>query len=87
MRKAKRAPVTETAVAKIASQADIAGWTLNDALAECVARGWQGFKAEWVDKRESSTGEPPNFLDYRLEQKRQREEWARQRKAVGGGVE
>jgi hypothetical protein len=47
-RKAKRAPLTETALKQIASQASLAGWRLEDALAESVARGWTGFKAEWV---------------------------------------
>jgi hypothetical protein len=28
----------------------IAGWTLENALAECCTRGWTGFKAEWVNK-------------------------------------
>lgn len=50
-RKAKRSPLTETALAGIAREAQKAGWSLNDALAESVARGWQAFKAEWVEKR------------------------------------
>lgn len=48
LRKAKRAPVTRTVVAGIKREADKAGWTLPDAIAECVTRGWQGFKADWV---------------------------------------
>ena len=32
----------------IAKEAQKAGWTLEQALAECAARGWRGFKAEWV---------------------------------------
>lgn len=85
MRKAKRAPVTETALAKITSQAATAGWPLNDALAECVARGWQGFKAEWVahrdapDGRASQSSGPVDFLDYKIAERRQREEWERRR--------
>jgi len=27
-----------------------AGWTLEKALEECVVRGWQAFKADWVVK-------------------------------------
>jgi hypothetical protein len=50
IRKAKRAPVSATALAIVEREAVKAGWSLNDALAECVARGWQGFKAEWVTK-------------------------------------
>lgn len=48
VRKAKRAPLTETALASIRKEADRAGWSLEQALRECSARGWQGFKADWV---------------------------------------
>lgn len=48
VRKAKRAPLTETALTAIQREADSAGWALEDALAECVTRGWQSFKAAWV---------------------------------------
>lgn len=47
-RKAQRAPVTATALSAIRREADAAGWGMEAALAECVARGWRGFKAEWV---------------------------------------
>ena len=50
VRKAKRSPVTETAIQAIEKEAGKAGWSLDKALRECVARGWVGFKAEWVDK-------------------------------------
>ena len=53
MRKAK---LTETAITGIKREADKAGFTLEDALKECVARGWQGFKADWVNKGNPSTG-------------------------------
>jgi uncharacterized protein YdaU (DUF1376 family) len=48
VRRAKRSPVTETALRGIEKEAQKAGWTLEQALAECAARGWSGFKAEWV---------------------------------------
>jgi len=47
-RKAKKAPVTETAIAGIQREAVKAGWTMEGALTEIVSRGWQGFKADWV---------------------------------------
>jgi len=50
IRKAKRAPLTETALKGINKEAEKAGWTLNEALSECLARGWQSFKADWVNK-------------------------------------
>ena len=48
MRKAKRAPLTQTALDGIAREAAKAGLTLEKALAECCSRGWQGFKADWM---------------------------------------
>lgn len=48
VRKAKKAPVTEAALAGIQREARKAGWSLNAALTECCARGWAGFKADWV---------------------------------------
>jgi uncharacterized protein YdaU (DUF1376 family) len=48
LRKAKKAPVTVTALAGIKREADKASWSLARALTECVERGWTGFKAEWV---------------------------------------
>ena len=51
IRKAKRAPLTATALDGIKREAGKAGITLEDALRVCVERGWQSYKAEW-DKRE-----------------------------------
>jgi hypothetical protein len=50
VRKAKKAPVTQAAMAGIQREARKAGWSLNAALTECCARGWAGFKADWVNK-------------------------------------
>lgn len=47
-RKASRAVITESVLKTIAFEAEKAKWTLEQALAECAARGWRGFKAEWV---------------------------------------
>ena len=52
VRKAKRAPLTETALAMIEKESELAGLTLNDALTECVTRGWQSFKAEWIKPKQ-----------------------------------
>lgn len=51
IRKAKRAPLTTTALDGIQREAEKAGITLQQALTTCIERGWQGYKAEW-DKRE-----------------------------------
>jgi uncharacterized protein YdaU (DUF1376 family) len=49
-RKTKRSAITETAIKGIEREANKAGITLNSALQEICARGWTGFKAEWVQK-------------------------------------
>ena len=48
VRKAHRAPLTDTALRQIKLEADKAGWTLEQALRECCQRGWRGFKADWI---------------------------------------
>ena len=47
-RKASRAVITESVLKTIRFEAEKAKWTMEQALAECAARGWRGFKAEWV---------------------------------------
>jgi hypothetical protein len=51
LRKAKKAPITQRVLDGMQEQADIAGWTLEKAMAECCVRGWQAFKAEWVTEK------------------------------------
>ena len=48
LRKAKKAAVTQTAVDGIEREARKAGVSLQVALETCCARGWTGFKAEWM---------------------------------------
>jgi hypothetical protein len=43
-------PFTETALKIIQREAQKAGFTLEQALETCCARGWQGFEAAWVQK-------------------------------------
>lgn len=50
IRKAKHAPLTETALAGIRREAEKAGISLEAALETCCERGWQGFKADWYRK-------------------------------------
>lgn len=52
-RKANKAKLTETALNAIMKESEKAGWTLEQALTECVQRGWKGFKAEWVKDKPS----------------------------------
>lgn len=53
LRASKKAPLTESALQNIKTQANLAMWTLENALAECCTRGWTGFKAEWVQHKAS----------------------------------
>jgi hypothetical protein len=55
-RKANKASITQTAITRIANEAEKAGWTLEQALTECVARGWRGFKADWVAEKQTQNG-------------------------------
>lgn len=51
VRKARKAPATETAINGIAKEALKAGISLHQALEVCCEAGWQSFKAEWYAKR------------------------------------
>lgn len=64
LRKAKRAPLTDTALDGIRREADKAGLTMEQALATCCKRGWQGFDADWVSgsKAPQSTGLPGGLI-------------------------
>lgn len=57
LRKNKKAPITATVIKTMKAEAAKAGWSLEAAMAECCARGWQGFKADWVEKQKT-TQEP-----------------------------
>jgi len=52
-------PFTETALKIIQREAAKAGFTVEQALETCCARGWQGFEAAWVKKESdlSKTGQ------------------------------
>ena len=54
-RKAHKAPLTDTAMAQIISEANKARYTIEQALQTCCARGWRSFKADWVAAAASPT--------------------------------
>ena len=74
IRKAKKSPLTETAVIGIKREAEKAGFTLQEALTVCCERGWVGFKAEWVTKQPVSFADRKEKL--RLENEAALESWA-----------
>lgn len=47
-RKKARAVITDLVISQIRSEAQKIGWTLEQAMSECVVRGWRGFKADWI---------------------------------------
>jgi len=55
IRKVKRSPLTQTALAGIEREAKAAGMPLNEALQMACVRGWQSFKASWIDPKEQQT--------------------------------
>ena len=62
LRKAKRAPLSATALASIAKEAEKAAIHIEEALTECVTRGWQSFKAEWMKPK--TTTKPERFSNF-----------------------
>ena len=60
-RKRKRGSITKLVMESIQSEAEKAGWSLNDALKEIVVCNWQTFKAEYRSKGNSSKSVSDNF--------------------------
>lgn len=50
LRKAKKSPLSATALHGIEREAGKAGLSLEDVLSMCCSRGWQSFKADWMNK-------------------------------------
>lgn len=58
LRKAKKAPVTETVIAGIRSEAAKISMTLEAALAMCCSRGWAGFRHDWLENPDKPPWKP-----------------------------
>lgn len=61
-KKSRKAKLTQTALDGIQREANKAGWTMEAALMECCARGWRGFKAEWVADK-ATPNQPKTFAE------------------------
>lgn len=61
IRKAKKSPMTETALNGLRREATKANLSLNDALKICCERSWVGFKADWLKEvpKFGKTIDPP----------------------------
>jgi hypothetical protein len=64
LRKAKRAPLSATALSVIAKEAEKAAMHIEEALTECVTRGWQSFKAEWIKPKTTGFTKPERFSNF-----------------------
>ncbi len=68
LRKAKRAPVSQTVLSGAVAEAQKAGMTLEAFLAEWCRRGSQGMKAEWlIPQQRVSQGAEPAWRTERLQ--------------------
>jgi len=56
IRKAKKSPLTETALQGIRREAEKVAMSLEDALHMSCTRGWQSFKADWARGQTHGTG-------------------------------
>ncbi len=60
IRKAKRLPVTPTALAGIRREAEKAGVSLTDAITFSVEQGWAGFRADWYSRATAKSSPAPS---------------------------
>ena len=65
LRRAKRAPVTQTAINRLRQEAQKANLALEEALKICLARGWQGFSASWLLKERPAQPDRHSGFDRR----------------------
>lgn len=56
LRKLKNATVTDVVISAMRKEADLLGWTLEQAMVETCSRNWQGFKASWVQNDMARNG-------------------------------
>lgn len=61
LRKAKKAPVTQTVLNQAKTEASKAGMTLNDFFTVWCARGSQGLQADWIKPHEKAQSQALSF--------------------------
>lgn len=74
LRRAKKAPLTPAALAQFTREAKKAGVSVEQAMLDCCARGWAGFKASWpsVAASDGPPKAPETFYERTERLKRQR---------------
>jgi len=60
LRRAKKAPISETAMKRFRVQVEKAGISMQTAIEICCAQGWQGFNAEWYANLNRSNAKRSN---------------------------
>jgi uncharacterized protein YdaU (DUF1376 family) len=65
IRKAKKLPLTKTAMAQVEAEVLKAGISMQEALKECCLRGWGGFKASWLTREGGVTLNKQEALERR----------------------
>jgi len=70
LRKAKKSPLTQTAVDGIQREADKAGISLEDAIRACCEFGWAGFNAGWYADRKGKASKSSAEPAWRTEQRK-----------------
>lgn len=68
VRKAKKSPLTATALAAIEREAGKAGVTTAQAIAIATARGWVSFKAEWIKQDDNQKTHAERSQDFKDQQ-------------------
>lgn len=64
VRKAKKLPVTETALNRMEREANKSGLAFAEVVKICCEEGWAGFKAEWLDNGREDKNEPRTTEDW-----------------------
>jgi uncharacterized protein YdaU (DUF1376 family) len=64
--RAKHGGITDRVIAGFRREAAKAGWTLEQAMDECMTQGWRGFKAEYVKGKNDEQRFSSNSNTYRL---------------------
>jgi uncharacterized protein YdaU (DUF1376 family) len=65
IRRAKKLPLTKTAMAQVEAEVVKAGISMQEALKECCLRGWGGFKASWLTREGGVTLNKQEALEAR----------------------
>ena len=68
VRRAKKSPLTATALALIAKESAKAGITTAQAIAIATARGWVSFKADWIMSDDSQKTHAERTQDFKNQQ-------------------